>query len=93
MCSFNAISHKKYPPNNFFFFDTIVQNIFKNTITVYNLQMYLDWLAVVNSGLITLIFINLVLISSGKTKFSMASCKAYFADIVKTLSLCIYSSG
>ena len=45
---------RKYPPNNFFFFDTIVQNIFKNTITVYNLQMYLDWLAVVvNSGLIT----------------------------------------
>ena len=54
MCSFNAISHKN-TRLIFFSFDTIVQNIFKNIITVYNLQMYLDWLAVVvNSGLITM---------------------------------------
>ena len=52
MCSFNAISHRN-TRLIFFSFDTIVQNIFKNIITVYNLQMYLDWLAVVvNSGLI-----------------------------------------
>ena len=50
MCIFNAISHKKYLPNSFFFFDTIVENIFKNTNTVNNLQ-YVPRL--VGSGLIT----------------------------------------